>query len=858
MPKLTGTRRTEFAAAAAQLPALPADGPILSSAAVPRIWNAPRRNTDFTGREDVLQRLHDDLAGDGTAVVLARAVYGLGGVGKTQTALEYAHRFKSDYDLIWWINAEQPQEISLSLAELALRLGLQISNSAEAAATVLEQLRRDTRGRWLLIFDNAEDPEELDPFLPTGSGHIIITSRNQAWTRHAAPLELDVFSREESVAHLIRHVPRLPAADAQRVSEALGDLPLAVEQAAAWLGETGMPAARYVAWLETQAATALSLNKPFDYAWPVVATWNLSFDRLQQRSPAAVRLLQILAFCSPGPISMDLLYSDEMHECLLPFDMTLSEKLMLGRVIRDISRFALVKVDQGSNSLQIHRLVQAVIRASLTEEERWQARHEVHKILVGTRPREGETDDPANWSTYDIIWPHLEPSKADECDYPPTRQLLIDWVRYQWKHGEFESGLALGRRLEKLWAKQLGADNQQTLHLQFQIGNILRSLGRFAAARDLNSYVLQRQRAVLRADHPHTLMTANGLSADLRALGDFAEALAADRATYESFTEQFGPDFPRTLAAAHNLGCSLRLVGDCRAAQVIDEETLGRQRYVLGESHPATLQSEASLALDLRMAGEFHESVRLLRATWAKYREVLGDDMLDTLGAAASLANSLRRAGSHPEAVSLAEDTYRRCTERYGQDSPDALSCSLDLACCYAAVDDMPRALSLVTDVKAAHQAGLGDDHPNSLVAANNQACYLTCLGRLPEAIALTGDTLARMHRKLGDRHPFTLSGTINLANCHGDAGDYGKAAALEEQTIPQLRAVLGPGHPDTLACEANLAVTLSQAGREQEAAELRARISVDFRRVLGPNHPDTARLRAGQCSYRDLEEPQI
>ena len=141
-----------------------------ASAAVPQIWNVPNRNADFTGRENVLERLHDELAGDGTAVVLARAVYGLGGVGKTQVALEYAHRFKADYRLIWWINAEQPLEITLALAELAGQMGLPIGdNAADAAAAALEQLRRDVTGRWLLIFDNAEDPEDLASFLPTGS-----------------------------------------------------------------------------------------------------------------------------------------------------------------------------------------------------------------------------------------------------------------------------------------------------------------------------------------------------------------------------------------------------------------------------------------------------------------------------------------------------------------------------------------------------------------------------------------------------------------------------------------------------------------------------------------------------------------
>ena len=135
--QLTGDERTEFTAAAARLPVQSAQiggSPILSSAAVPQIWNVPNRNADFTGRDDILRQLHDDLAGDGTAIVLARAVYGLGGVGKTQIALEYAHRFKSDYDLIWWIDAEQPQEISLTFAELA------------GAGAADQQLSRGSRG----------------------------------------------------------------------------------------------------------------------------------------------------------------------------------------------------------------------------------------------------------------------------------------------------------------------------------------------------------------------------------------------------------------------------------------------------------------------------------------------------------------------------------------------------------------------------------------------------------------------------------------------------------------------------------------------------------------------------------------
>jgi CO dehydrogenase nickel-insertion accessory protein CooC1 len=845
-------------------PAQPAGGAAVQAEAprfpgtVPPIWNVPGRNADFTGRGATLELLRDKLAGGGVAVVVAQALYGLGGVGKTQLALEYAHRFMADYDLVWWVPSERAEEISVALADLARKMGLQVGdNMAEAAEAALEALRRDTTPHWLLIFDNADDPKQLEPYLPTGSGHVLITSRNQAWGHAAEPLEVDVFTRDESVAHLLRHVPELDPADAKSVADALGHLPLAVEQASAWLEQTGMPARAYIEQLVSESTRILALNQPTDYPMPVVATWNLSFDQLKERSPAAVRLLQILAFCSPGPISMNLLYSDEMNESLLPFDETLSEKLMLGRVIRDISRFALIKVDQGSNSLQIHRLVQAVIRSQMTSDEQMAARHEVHKILVGARPRQGETDDPANWSTYDIIWPHLGPSNAEECEDPRARQLLIDWVRYQWKHGEFESALNLANRLKNVWAHQLGSDHQQTLHLQFQIGNVLRSQGRFNEARDLDAYVLERQQATLGSDHPYTLMTAGGLAADLRALGFFQEALDSDRETYESFKEQFGADTERALAAAHNLASSLRLVGDYFAARHLDQETLDRQRRALPPNHPATLLSAASLAMDMRAAGAFRDSVELLRDTWERYRAVLGDDMLETLRTAASLAVSLRKAGEQSEAMNLAQDTYERYMRRYGSDSPDTQSCALNLACDYAAVDDMPRALDLVTEVRTALQATLGDDHPNTMVAVNNLACYLRAMGRLPEALELTEETLRRMRERLGDEHPLTLSAAVNLASCLGDAGNLAEAEELVQETVSQLAAVLAGDHPDTLVCRANLAVTLHDAGRDKEAEELRVAVLGDFSRVLGAGHPDATQLRKWQRINRDLE-PQL
>jgi CO dehydrogenase nickel-insertion accessory protein CooC1/tetratricopeptide (TPR) repeat protein len=832
-----------------------ADGPRFPGT-MPKLAEVPARNADFTGRAETLELLRDRLSKGDAAI--AQVLYGLGGVGKTQLAQEYAHRFKSDYDLVWWVPSERAEEISLSFAELARRMQLRVGdNVAEAAAAALAELRKDNTFRWLLIFDNADNSELLKPWLPSGNGHVIITSRNKEWTNTADLLAVDVFSREESVAHLLRHVPHLDPGDANQVAEALGDLPLAIVQASAWLEQTGMPARAYVAELSTRATRILALNRPADYPLPVVATWNMSFDQLRDRSPAAVRLLQILAFCSPGPISTDLLYSDATMQSLVPYDDKLSEVLMLGRVIRDISRFALVKVDPGSNSLQIHRLVQAVIQAQMTDQERIDARHELHKILTGARPERGDTDDPTNWGTFEIIWPHLGPSEAEECDDPRTRQLLIDWVRYQWKVGEYDACLNLADRLEAAWSGQRGADDQQTLLLKFQIANVMRSQGRFREARDLDMAVLDRQRRVLGSDHLHVLMTAGSLAADHRALGDFREALESDERTYASFKEQFGEDHPRTLTAAFNLAISYRLNGDYAAALHLDQDTLERRRVVLPVDHPYTLGTEHNLALEMRAEGAFHESVELLRTTLTKYREVLGEDMIESLRTATSLAVSLRKAGEQAEAMKLAQDTYSRYTRRYGSQSPETRICALNLACDYAADGDFPRALDLALDVKGALAAGLGADHPNTLVAANNLACYLRAVGRFGEALELAKDASTRMKQTLGEEHPMTLSAVINLCNCLADARNLTEAESLQRSTTAVLTQVLGRDHPDTLICQANLAITLRDEGRSDEAEHLAAGVLVRLEQVLGKGHPDISQLQDWQRINRDLE-PQL
>ncbi|MEU0134432.1 FxSxx-COOH system tetratricopeptide repeat protein [Streptomyces sp. NPDC006296] len=830
---------------------------------VPRIWNAPPRNPGFTGRSLVLERMRDQLGG-GMAVVLPQpqALYGLGGVGKTQVALEYVHRFMADYDLVWWISSEQTDDVVAGLAELAGRLGAQGGDDMAAASKeAVDLLRRGVPSeRWLLVFDNADDPQRLTRYFPQGgSGHILVTSRNQAWSQHGDALPVDVFLREESVEHLRRRAPGLSDEDADRVATAVGDLPLAVEQAAAWIAETATPVDAYLEQLSRQAPQVLALNQPAGYPEPVAATWNISIERLKERSPAAVRLLQLCAFFAPEPISADLLYSKEMIEALKPYDASLQEKLVLGRVIREIGRFALAKVDQVSNSIQVHRLVQAVIRAQLDEEEQREARHVVHRILAGARPDDDEPiDNPATWPRFATIWPHLGPSDARDCREPETRRLLIDRVRYLWKRGDVRTAGRLGDELRDRWRETLGNRDLQYLYLCFHLSNILRTRGRYGEAKELDEVTLDRQREVLGPEHPHTYMTTSSLAIDLGLLGDYTRAIELATAAHEGFSQIFHDRHPRTLAAANNLALNLRTVGQYARAREIDQDVYDLRSEVLGPEHPYSLSSAMSLARDLREVGRYEDSVGLLSRTYDSYKATLGRTYPTTLSAAKSLAVSLRRAGRLEDARRLTVATRARYRAKYTAANPESLACDLNMAADLFAAGETAAARDAAQEVVDQCMKVPGARHPYTLAAQNNLGVYLSGSGAPVEAERLLTQVVAAMREVFGREHPDTLFSVMNLANATADRGELGIVLETERTVAGRLREVLGAHHPETLAMTSNLAVTLDAMGRADEALRVRAETGDELARQLGDDHPLTRTARDERRFRRELEPMSV
>jgi TIR domain/Tetratricopeptide repeat/NB-ARC domain len=818
---------------------------------LPQVWNTPTRNAAFTGRNEVLDALRDQLLGSSQAVVLPRALYGYGGVGKTQVALEYAHRYMAEYDVVWWVSAEQRELINPSFAELASRLELPIGDDIIGAASAAREALRLGRpyARWLLIFDNADNPTDISTYFPAGHGHILVTSRNPRWSTVAQPVEIDVFARQESLEHLRRRVPELTDSEADQIAEALGDLPLAVEQAGAWLAQTGISAADYLHLVADESSQVLALNPPDDYPVPVAVTWRLAFDRLQEESPSAARLLQLCAFFAPEPIPMTLLQNEQMIESLVSSNPHSSPQLreprMIGALIRAIARYSLAKVDRGTNSVQVHRLIQAIVRESMkTPEEVTRATHEVHLVLAAARPKRGEVDDPENWAEYDLIWPHLGPSQAAECEQVKTRELLIERVRYLWRRGQLDVALEFGRQIAGAWAHQYDPDDIQTLYLRCQLANVLRSQGRYSEALAEDTDVHARQKAVLDDVHLHTLFTAGGIAADLRGLGEFKQALEMDKERYERFKDNYGEDYRATLAAANNLAIDMRLMGDCFEARDLDAETLSRRKEVLGD-HPYTFHSAAMLARDLREAGDYVGSLDLLSEAYANYVGNVGEDDLGTLLTAQSLAVSERKMGRYDEAYQRMLETSERYEKRKASEHPEALACQLNLAACQAAIGDNAAAYATASTVYRAYEQSLGEEHPFTLAVASNMAGYQRGTGDVREGLLRAESTLRALRDNLGANHPYPLSCALTMANCLHDQGQLSAAENLQREVIRHLRETLGDSHPDTLTAQANLAITLRALGQGEEADGLQRRIIAAMARPqFGERNPSIVALR--------------
>lgn len=502
-------------------------------------YRLPTRNINFTGRDTAVRELRQRLTSAGNFAV--QAVHGMGGVGKTQLAIEYAYRYLPKYRFVAFVDAEDPDLLAPQFALLARELGLVDVSPEQVVPGVYGKLR--DRRPWLIIFDNAEKPGTLGYAMPsgelTGDGHVVVTTRVSGWAGRAGVIELDVFTRQESVELLERRVPGAAGEIAHRIAGQLGDLPLALEQAAGYMDYNQTAPEEYLALLTSRLDDMIGLGELTDRPAVVVATlWQLSVRGLEREQPQAVRLLELCALLAPEPIPLEL-FTGEPEALVtaaadpVAWDTTVGALTGLGLARRE------------GSSLLLHRLVQSAIRAATPQEVIDSARARLCRALLAALPHDihGAPDARARWHTF------LTHVVAVTKDDPPaacaaeTAVLLRLASTFLVQLGDYRVALTLCERALAL-DESLGDRDEEVGYDLITLAQIHRELDAPQRARPLTERALRLHEATLPAGSPAIASDLATLARTLCLLGEHQEALPLAERALRIDEAAYGPDDP--------------------------------------------------------------------------------------------------------------------------------------------------------------------------------------------------------------------------------------------------------------------------------------------------------------------------
>lgn len=548
----------------------------------------PFRNRTFTGRTAVLQALVERLAVGPVAVVALR---GLGGVGKSQLALEYAHRMRQSgrYQLAGWVRADSPVTVAKDLAALAPLLRLPMEGTVgEIAAEVVSALR--SRRDWLVVFDNAQRPGDLVGLLPGGSGHVLITSRNRAWSGVATQVDLGEFSRAEAVKFLFQRTGVDEPEAAGELACELGDLPLALAQAAAYIDTRSMTIGEYLELYRDPVSARRLRDAGLDsaeYPASVARTWLLSFTQLSAEHPAAVELLRLCAFLDPDDIDLDLLStgSEEADEIL---GRVLGNQLGRTEAAGALAATSLVTVP-AKDHLRMHRLVQAVTRDQLDDHHGAEWAKRALNLIVAALPPDSP-EDYRSWPVYAKLAPHIEAVTEHASSYPFL------------------------------------ADNISVLR---KFGIYLTASGQYRPARTVCERVLDIAEGAYGPGHPEVAIALGNLGAVQLWLGDLEEARTNIERALAAFQETYGPNHYEVARAFGNLSLLQRQLGEFKEARTSIERALAIFQTLNGPDDPEVAKSFLNLGVVQQNLGELREALTSIERAAAIYVAGYGPDHRD-------------------------------------------------------------------------------------------------------------------------------------------------------------------------------------------------------------------------------------
>ena len=643
----------------------------------------------------------------------------MGGVGKTQLALKYTLDYRDRYVGVWWFRAESDTALQTDMSKCCECIGVLVPEGKHPGQ-ILKQWLESQKGIWLLVFDNAEEPDALRSYLPIGvAHHVIITSRNPAWGNVSRPLEVDVWTTEQSEKYLADRLSGGRPNEMHALADSLGGLPLALEVVSSYLDETGSTAREYLELIEAEGDV---VGPKTGYERLLAKTLSLAFDNL---SAEARLLLRYCAFAAPEPIPewMFCEAGDQLPSALME---AVGDGLKWNHVVRELRCYGLAKriqitSEENGHALIFHRLTQQVIR---------------------TRPAAAE-DCRAFYVMLDSVCPN-DPCNPDE------------WPRYE----------ALVEHATQLIRvhKDCHPDTYKFAELLSNVAIFLSQKGNYKDAQELKERVLAVRRRVLGEEHPDTLRSINNLAVTLSAQGEHAGARELKERVLAVRRRVLGDEHPNTLTSMNNLAVTLSAQGEHAGARELKERVLAVRQRVLGDEHPDTLRSINNLAVTLSAQGEHAGARELKERVLAVRRRVLGEEHPNTLTSMNNLAVTLSAQGEHAGARELKEQVLAVRRRVFGDEHPETLTSMNNLAVTLSAQGEHAGARELKERVLAVRRRVLGDEHPETLTSMNNLAVTLSAQGEHAGARELKERVLAVRRRVLGEEHPDTLRSMNNLA----------------------------------------------------------------------------------------------
>lgn len=816
---------------------------------MPKMNNLPERNHYFTGREEPLRAIAETFRRN-RAVVVKQTISGLGGVGKTQLAREFAYRYGANYETgIWEINADSAATIYAGFVEFS-RI-FQIDLPADFTE---DDLRREVsqwmqeHDRWLIIFDNLDNEDTVSPYLPVNRvcGHILVTTRKLDMD-FGGHIDLSVFDLDEAIQFFDNRLAECVHLETdgnilkKDLCCRLGCLPLALEQAAAYIKVTRTSFSRYLQLLGESGLEAFEDEgyTPEFYSKTVTTTWEISFRTIALEG--ARQLFYLCAYLAPDRIPVKL-FSEKRELLPEPLCGNLSTILETNRIVTELRRYSLT----GGNSeyINIHRLVQEVVRNKIKTDNQW-ARYDLHLLDESFAFKYG---DVASHEAFLAYIPHVEAFAAvgktylTEGEDQELLALLFGTGGRGYDYlGEYQKSIKWTQAALDIRKTLLGENHYMTAVSYNNLASAYQTAGAYETAMQLFQRAFEIFHEKLGPDHDATASTYSNIAGLYDSQGEYDKALEYYRQALDIRLRIYGENSNETADIYNNIAFVYNRLARYQDALELHEKVLEIRKTTLGEHHLLTATSYGNIAYTYSSLGNFGKALEMQRIVLDIRMTVLGAEHPDTLTAYMNIASTYTSVADYDQALAIYHDIIPIYETTRGPGHLDMATVYNSIGGVYYSKGDYPASLQYFIRALDIREKSLGESHPDTATVYGNIAAVYGDLGSYDKALEFYGKAAAAWEKRLGREHPATAEALNSIATIYDEKGDYDKALELYKQTLDIREKVFGKEHPDTAISYNNIASALDARGDHEYALELYQRVLKIRENVFGAEHPETA-----------------